>query len=168
MTTTNKTFSVKNGLDVANTVVLDSSRNLSNVASINANTVYSRSGVNVTAQAADAYAQANTVANAGATNQVLYRNSSNVITGSDGLRYDGSALKLNGRLESLVQAGDEGGELYLNKPVSNTTIVDGIVIDVYQNKIRFFEAGGNNRGAFIDFTAANTGVGSNLLAGVVS
>ena len=44
MTTTNKTFSVKNGLDVANTVVLDSNRNISNVASINANTVFSRSG----------------------------------------------------------------------------------------------------------------------------
>jgi hypothetical protein len=35
MTTSNKTFSIKNGLDVANTIVLDSSRNLSNVASIN-------------------------------------------------------------------------------------------------------------------------------------
>ncbi|NBR26720.1 MAG: hypothetical protein EBU08_23685, partial [Micrococcales bacterium] len=59
MTTSNKTFSVKNGLDVANTVILDSSRNLSNIASINANTVYSSSGINVTAQAANAYAKAN-------------------------------------------------------------------------------------------------------------
>ncbi len=35
MPTTNKTFSIKNGLDVANTIVLDSSRNLSNINSIN-------------------------------------------------------------------------------------------------------------------------------------
>ena len=35
MTTQNKTFSVKNGLDVANTIVLDSNRNLSNLASAN-------------------------------------------------------------------------------------------------------------------------------------
>jgi hypothetical protein len=42
--TTNKTFSVKNGLDVANTIVLDSSRNLRNVASINANSFIAGNG----------------------------------------------------------------------------------------------------------------------------
>lgn len=61
MPTSNNTFSVKNGLSVANTIIVDSTRNLSNIASINANTVYSRSGVNVIAQAADAYAKANAV-----------------------------------------------------------------------------------------------------------
>jgi len=35
MTTENRTFSVKNGLSVANTIVIDSNRNLSNVNSIN-------------------------------------------------------------------------------------------------------------------------------------
>ncbi len=38
MPTTNKTFSIKNGLDVANTIILDSSRNLSNIVTANANT----------------------------------------------------------------------------------------------------------------------------------
>ena len=50
--TTNKTFSVKNGLSVANTVIIDTNRNLSNIATINANTFYSNSGINVIAQAA--------------------------------------------------------------------------------------------------------------------
>lgn len=104
-------------------------------------------------------------ADVGAANQILYRNSSNVLTTSSGLQYDGSAVKVNGRIESLYQAGEEGGELYLNKPATNTSIIDGITIDLYQNKLRFFEAGGNNRGAYIDITAAANGVGTNLLTG---
>ncbi len=83
MTTSNKTFSVKNGLDVANTVVLDSSRNISNIASINANTVYSSSGINVTAQAANAYAKANapiTIKEVYAGNNAVVNTFSNINT----------------------------------------------------------------------------------------
>ena len=58
-TTSNNTFSVKNGLSVSNTIIVDANRNISNIVSVNANTLYSRSGVNVTAQAAGAYAKAN-------------------------------------------------------------------------------------------------------------
>ena len=116
--TANKTFSVKNGLDVANTVVLDSSRNLSNIVAINATSTI---------------------------------NSTNEIAGST--------------LRSTQSADEEGGQIDLAKPASNTSISGNIAIDIYQNKIRFFETGGTNRGAYIDFTAANTGVGSNLLAG---
>ena len=39
MSTLNRTFSVKNGIDVANTVVIDSNRNLSNVANLDANNI---------------------------------------------------------------------------------------------------------------------------------
>jgi hypothetical protein len=65
MATLNKTFSIKNGLDVANTIVLDSSRNLSNIATVNATTVNSTTfittqGLNVTDQANTARTQANT------------------------------------------------------------------------------------------------------------
>jgi len=34
-----------------------------------------------------------------------------------------------------------------------------------KNRLRIFETGGSNRGAYIDLSAASTGVGSNLLAG---
>ena len=37
MSTLNRTFSVKNGIDVANTIIVDSNRNISNVANLTAN-----------------------------------------------------------------------------------------------------------------------------------
>lgn len=58
-------------------------------------------------------------------------------------------------------SGDEGGEIFLAKPVTNTSISGtGIVVDVYQNKLRFFEQGGSARGAFIDLTTTGAGVTS--------
>ncbi len=69
-------------------------------------------------------------------------------------------------LQSTNSSGDEGGEMLLAKPQTNSTIAGtGITIDIYQNRLRFFEQGGSARGAFIDITAASAGVGSNLLAG---
>jgi hypothetical protein len=71
-----------------------------------------------------------------------------------------------GYLKSLSSQGDEGGEILLAKPQTNSTIAGtGVTIDVYQNKLRIFEQGGTARGVFIDLTAAAAGVGSNLLAG---
>jgi hypothetical protein len=72
MATMNKTFSVKTGLDLANTIILDSNRNISNVNvanvhTVNANSIVTVGGLNVVDQANtarttanDAYAQANT------------------------------------------------------------------------------------------------------------
>jgi hypothetical protein len=65
MATLNRTFSVKNGIDVANTIIIDSSRNLSNIATANATTVNATTfittgGLNVTDQANNARDQANT------------------------------------------------------------------------------------------------------------
>jgi len=68
-------------------------------------------------------------------------------------------------LVSNFSSGDEGGEITLNKPATNTTISTSVTIDVWQNKVRIFESGGSNRGAFIDLSAAVGGVGSNLLTG---
>lgn len=61
--------------------------------------------------------------------------------------------------------GDEGGEFLLEKPDTNTSIDTGVTVDVYQNKLRFFEQGGTARGAYIDITACSGGVGTNLLSG---
>jgi hypothetical protein len=68
-------------------------------------------------------------------------------------------------LVSNYSYGEEGGEITLNKPATNTTISTSVTIDVWQNKVRIFESGGANRGAFIDLSAATGGVGSNLLTG---
>jgi hypothetical protein len=115
------------------------------------------------AQANAAFNKANTYP--GNSNQILYKNSSNVLTSSSGLSYDGVSLRVNGNLESTFQSGDEGGEIFLSKSVNNTTLTTGISIDVYQNKLRIFETGGSNRGVYIDIAnGASGGIGTNLLA----
>jgi len=72
-------------------------------------------------------------------------------------------------LFSTNSSGDEGGQINLAKPATNSTISGtGVIIDVYQNKLRIFEEGGSARGAYIDLTAATSSVGSNLLSGGAS
>jgi hypothetical protein len=68
-------------------------------------------------------------------------------------------------LRSSYSSGDEGGQIFLNKAVTNTTLVSGVNIDVYQNKLRFWEDGGNNRGFYIDMTTGANSVGTNLVGG---
>jgi hypothetical protein len=73
-------------------------------------------------------------------------------------------LNVSGTLRMLNQGGDEGGELFLDKPVTNTSLSAGITIDIFQNKLRFFETGGSIRGVFIDIAnGASAGVGTDLL-----
>ena len=62
-------------------------------------------------------------------------------------------------------SGDEGGQLNLAIPATNTSLNGNVVVDMFQNRLRFFEGGGTNRGAYIDLTQATAGVGTNLLAG---
>ena len=68
-------------------------------------------------------------------------------------------------LSSTQSSGDEGGQINLALAATNTTLSGNVVVDVYQNKLRIFEGGGTNRGAYIDLTQANASVGTNLLAG---
>jgi hypothetical protein len=69
-------------------------------------------------------------------------------------------------LYSTNSTGDEGGQINLAKPATNSTISGtGVIVDVYQNKLRIFEEGGSARGAYIDLTAAGASVSSDLLAG---
>jgi hypothetical protein len=70
-------------------------------------------------------------------------------------------------LTSTQSSGDEGGQLNLAKAAANTTLAGNVVIDIFQNKLRFFEGGGTARGAYIDLTSAAVGVGTNLLSGSV-
>lgn len=98
--------------------------------------------------------------------QVLYQNGSNATVGSSGLVYDGVSLKVNGNLESTYASGDEGGEIFLNKPATNTSIASGVTIDVWQNNLRIFENGGSNRGYRLDLTRASSTVGTNLIPGL--
>ena len=67
---------------------------------------------------------------------------------------------------STQSSGDEGGEIVLSVAQTNSSLSgNSVTIDIYQNKLRFFETGGVNRGAYIDLTSAGSGVASNLLTG---
>lgn len=56
--------------------------------------------------------------------------------------------------------GDEGGEINFGAAATNTTLVGPVKLDVYQDRVRFFE--GNTKGAYIDLSQAATGVGTLL------
>jgi hypothetical protein len=70
-----------------------------------------------------------------------------------------------GKLSVTASAGDEGGEIFLAKPVTNTSINTGVTIDVYQDRLRFFEQGGSARGYYIDITGGGAGVSTSLVGG---
>jgi hypothetical protein len=67
------------------------------------------------------------------------------------------------KLVANAAGGDEGGEILLGKPATNSTIAGtGVTIDVYQNKLRFFEQGGSARGFYINITNGADSAGSNI------
>ena len=76
-------------------------------------------------------------------------------------------LQINGLLKvygpSGAGAGAEGGQIDFIKAATDTTLNTGITIDVYQNKLRFFEQGGTARGVSIDLSRAPAGVGGELI-----
>jgi hypothetical protein len=70
------------------------------------------------------------------------------------------------KLKVTSAGGDEGGEILLGKPATNTTIAGtGVTVDVYQNKLRFFEQGGDARGYYLDITGGGGGASTNIIGG---
>ena len=94
-------------------------------------------------------------------------------SGTGALTYTGAftatGLLSGNELTSTQSSGDEGGQVNLAIPATGTSLTGSVTIDVYQNKLRFFQ-GDSAKGAYIDLTAAAAGVGTNLLsaAGVTS
>ena len=76
-----------------------------------------------------------------------------------------SDITAGNNLRSSYTAGDEGGQIFLNKATTNTTLTSGVNIDIYQNKLRFWEDGGTNRGYYIDISGGAASVGTNLVGG---
>jgi hypothetical protein len=69
-------------------------------------------------------------------------------------------------LHSTNSTGDEGGQINLAQAATNSTLGgDTVTIDIWQNRFRIFEQGGDARGVYIDLSAATAGVGTNLLSG---
>ena len=69
-------------------------------------------------------------------------------------------------LRATNSVGDEGGEVLLAKPQTNSTIAGtGVTFDLFQNRLRFFEQGGSARGYYLDITGGGSGASTNLLSG---
>jgi len=71
-------------------------------------------------------------------------------------------IHASGNLRLMNSNGDEGGEIFLNRPATNTTLGGGVTVDVYQNKLRFFEQGGTARGYYLDITNGGASASTNL------
>jgi hypothetical protein len=112
------------------------------------------------------------------TNNRLVKSTTDEHIGDSNITDTGTKVSVNSNTEitgSLIVAGgnkltvnaaggDEGGEILLSKAITNTTLAgEGVTIDVWQNRLRFFEQGGNARGAYIDISSLANGVGTNLL-----
>jgi hypothetical protein len=59
--------------------------------------------------------------------------------------------------------GNEGSEIDFTKAGNSTLSGNAVVFDQYVDRFRFFEAGGTNRGVYIDLSKAPAGVGGELL-----
>jgi hypothetical protein len=73
-------------------------------------------------------------------------------------------LNVNGSVVIGTGIGEEGGEMMLVKPTTNTNISgSGVIIDSYRDRVRIFEQGGDTRGAFLDITKQSNTVGSQIV-----
>ncbi len=72
---------------------------------------------------------------------------------------------VTGKLSVTASAGDEGGEIFLSNAVTNTTITNGVTIDIYKDRLRFFEQGGDARGFYVDITTGGSAASTNLVGG---
>ena len=103
------------------------------------------------------------------TGSLVFANTPTLVTPNIGAA-TGTSLVATGdvkakELWSTNSTGDEGGQINLAQPATNSTLAgDTVTIDIWQNRIRIFEQGGDARGVYIDLTSAATGVGTNLLA----
>lgn len=67
--------------------------------------------------------------------------------------------------------GNEGGEIAFTQAANSTLAGNTVVMDQYVDRIRFFEGGGNARGAYIDMSQAADGVATllnNRVSGLVN
>ena len=92
-----------------------------------------------------------------------------VVAGSLGVNGDVYVAQApNSKLSVMQSNGDEGGEIFLNKATTNTTLAGGVTIDIYQNRLRFFEQGGSARGFYLDITTGGNSVSTNIMGGASS
>lgn len=60
-------------------------------------------------------------------------------------------------------AGDEGGEFQFAIPATNTTLQNRVNVDIWRDRLRFFEGSTNAKGVHIDLSKAPNGASGELL-----
>jgi hypothetical protein len=70
---------------------------------------------------------------------------------------------LRGAVNVGTGSGNEGGEIDFALAQTTTLTGSAVVVDVYQDRLRIFEGGGNSRGVHVDLSKAPAGVGGELL-----
>jgi hypothetical protein len=70
---------------------------------------------------------------------------------------------LRGEVSIGTGSGDEGGEIQLALSQTNTTLTGSVVVDVWRDRLRIFEGGSNNRGAFLNLVSQSNSVGSEIV-----
>ena len=100
------------------------------------------------------------------SNGELQFNDNGAFGAAQDLKYEGGSLTTPSLIVGTDNAtsGDEGGEIALAS-APNGTIAGYPRIDVYKNKIRFWEGGPPYKGAYIDLTECTDNAQTNLLAG---
>lgn len=68
-------------------------------------------------------------------------------------------------LFSTNSVANIGGTINMALPATNTDLITGVTLDVFQNRFRIFETGGNTRGGFFDLSTCNVGASTNFGAG---
>ena len=98
---------------------------------------------------------------------------SSLIVQNNGLVEITGSLKVSGStaislitpvLQIGTGSGDEGGELSLAKAITNTSLTgSGVTVDVYRDRVRIFEQGGDARGVYVDLSKTPAGVAGELI-----
>lgn len=150
MPTFNRTFRVVTGIDVANTVVLDANRNLSNITSINASTFVTSSGLDVTGQANTATTVAQNAYGA-ANNRVL--KAGDTMTGQLNISSGGLTVESTTTLQQTREK--------LN--VSATAMSANLTIDLLSGAITYLTAN-STANSTINFRGNSTATLDSILA----
>jgi len=96
-----------------------------------------------------------------------YNKANSALANTSGAIFGGELLiGGGGKLTVSAVGGDEGGEILLGKAETNTTLTGtGVTIDVYQNRLRFFEQGGSARGFYLDISTGGSGATTDIMSG---
>jgi hypothetical protein len=138
--------------------------NLSSYINVSANTIQTSGNINATGTVS----ANNFVGNITITGNVT-GTSPNVtlVAGSYSYTFDNSGTLT---LPTGIN-GNEGGEIAFTQAANSTLAGNTVVMDQYVDRIRFFEGGGNARGAYIDMSQAADGVATllnNRVSGLVN